>query len=36
MIEGTYHCGRIGWRFDGLPTSTTAYNCTLCRRYGTL
>ncbi|MBL8626150.1 MAG: hypothetical protein JNK64_32850 [Myxococcales bacterium] len=36
MLDGTCHCGRVGWRFDGLPESTTACNCTLCRRYGTL
>ena len=36
MIEGTCHCGSTRWRFDGVPDSTTACNCTLCRRYGTL
>ena len=36
MIEGTCHCGATGWRFEGLPESTTACNCTLCRRYGAL
>jgi hypothetical protein len=36
MIEGSCHCGATGWRFEGLPESTTACNCTLCRRYGVL
>ena len=36
MLEGTCHCGKIGWSFDGLPESATACNCTLCRRYGVL
>lgn len=36
MLEGTCHCGRTAWRFEGMPESTTACNCTLCRRYGTL
>ncbi len=35
-LEGTCHCGRTGWRFDGMPESTTACNCTMCRRLGTL
>lgn len=36
MIEGSCHCGAVAWRFDGLPDSATACNCTVCRRYGTL
>lgn len=36
MLEGSCHCGATGWRFAGIPESTTACNCTLCRRYGTL
>jgi hypothetical protein len=36
MIEGRCHCGAVQWRFDGLPASATACNCTLCRRYATL
>ena len=36
MIEGACHCGKVRWRFDGMPGSATACNCTLCRRYGTL
>ena len=36
MIEGTCHCGAVGWRFDGIPESATACNCTVCRRYGVL
>lgn len=36
MIEGSCHCGRVRWRFDGMPDGATACNCTVCRRYGVL
>ena len=36
MTEGSCHCGAVGWRFDGVPESATACNCSICRRYGTL
>ena len=36
MIEGSCHCGRVRWRFDGVPDGATACNCTVCRRYGVL
>lgn len=36
MIEGSCHCGAVHWSFDGMPESTTACNCTICRRYGVL
>ncbi|MGE0622444.1 MAG: GFA family protein [Pseudomonadales bacterium] len=36
MIEGSCHCGSVRWRFDGVPESATACNCTVCRRYGVL
>ncbi len=36
MLEGSCHCGAVRWRFDGLPESATACNCTICRRYGCL
>ena len=36
MLTGTCHCGATGWKFDGMPDSATACNCTLCRRYGVL
>ena len=36
MLTGRCHCGKVGWRFDGMPRSATACNCTVCRRYGTL
>jgi hypothetical protein len=36
MIEGACHCGAARWRFEGVPESATACNCTLCRRYGVL
>ncbi len=36
MIEGSCHCSRVMWRFDGVPDSATACNCTVCRRYGAL
>lgn len=36
MIEGSCHCGKVRWSFDGEPDSATACNCTVCRRYGAL
>ena len=36
MIAGACHCGKVTWRFDGMPESATACSCTVCRRYGTL
>jgi hypothetical protein len=36
MIEGTCHCGKVRWTFDGVPARATACNCTICRRYGGL
>ena len=36
MIEGSCHCGRVRWTFEGIPESATACSCTICRRYGTL
>jgi hypothetical protein len=36
MIEGPCHCGAVHWRFEGVPESATACNCTVCRRYGVL
>ena len=36
MIEGSCHCGAVRWRFDGIPKSGTACNCSICRRYGAL
>jgi hypothetical protein len=36
MIQGSCDCGAVRWRFDGMPESATACNCTICRRYGTL
>jgi hypothetical protein len=36
MIEGSCHCGAVRWRYDGVPPSATACNCTSCRRYGAL
>jgi hypothetical protein len=36
MIEGTCHCGSVGWSFEGVPEGATACNCTVCRRYGVL
>lgn len=35
-MQGTCHCGALGWELDGDPGSITACNCTVCRRYGTL
>lgn len=36
MIEGSCHCGKLGWTFDGDPESVTTCSCTICRRYGTM
>jgi hypothetical protein len=36
MLKGSCLCGAVSWTFDGMPDSTTACNCTVCRRYGTL
>lgn len=36
MIGGACHCGAVEWRFEGVPDSATACNCTVCRRYGVL
>lgn len=35
-LEGSCHCGKVKWRFNGMPESATACNCTVCRRYGVL
>jgi hypothetical protein len=35
-MDGSCHCGAVQWRFDGMPSSATACNCTVCRRYGVL
>ena len=36
MLEGSCLCGAVRWRFEGMPESATACNCTACRRYGAL
>jgi hypothetical protein len=36
MLEGSCHCGAVHWQFDGVPDTTTACSCTVCRRYGVL
>jgi hypothetical protein len=36
MIAGACHCGAAHFRFEGMPESATACNCTVCRRYGVL
>ena len=36
MLDGSCHCGTVKWRFEGMPESATACNCTICRRYGVL
>ena len=36
MVQGSCHCGAVHWRFEGIPESATACNCTVCRRYGAL
>ena len=36
MLDGSCHCKAVQWRFEGMPESATACNCTVCRRYGVL
>ena len=36
MLEGSCHCGAVKWKFNVMPESATACNCTVCRRYGVL
>lgn len=36
MLNGTCHCGEVGWTLETLPEAVTACNCTICRRYGAL
>ncbi len=36
MVEGSCHCGKVRWQFEGTPEAATACNCTVCRRYGVL
>jgi hypothetical protein len=36
MLEGACLCGSVRWRLAAMPESTTACNCTACRRYGVL
>ena len=36
MLKGSCHCQKVQWQFDEIPESTTACNCTVCRRYGVL
>jgi len=36
MMEGACHCGSVRWKYDEVPESATACNCTACRRYGVL
>ncbi len=36
VILGSCLCGAVRWRFEGLPESATACNCSACRRYGAL
>lgn len=36
MMEGSCHCGAVKWKFNVMPESATACNCTVCRRYGVL
>ena len=35
-MEGSCHCGAVRWRFEGVPESATACNCSICRRLGAL
>lgn len=35
-MEGSCHCGAVKWKFNVMPESATACNCTVCRRYGVL
>jgi hypothetical protein len=33
MIDGTCHCGALGWTLSFRPDRATACNCTACRRF---
>jgi hypothetical protein len=33
VLEGSCHCGAVQWRFDGMPESVTACNCTVCLNF---
>jgi len=35
-MDGSCHCGAVRWRFEGVPTSATSCNCSICRRHGAL
>ena len=35
-MEGSCHCGAARWRFEGVPKSATACNCSICRRHAAL
>ena len=35
-MDGSCHCRTVHWRFEGIPKSATACNCSICRRYGAL
>ncbi|WP_456304501.1 GFA family protein [Acidisoma silvae] len=35
-MDGSCHCGTVRWRFEGVPTSATSCNCSICRRHGAL
>ncbi len=35
-VEGSCHCGKVQWTYDSPIESTTACNCTICRRIGAL
>lgn len=35
-MDGSCHCGAVHWRFEGVPETATACNCSVCRRYGAL
>ncbi|MEM7720185.1 MAG: GFA family protein [Pseudomonadota bacterium] len=36
MLTGTCHCGATGWQFEDDPSTVTACNCSLCRRFAAL
>ncbi|MEZ4703973.1 MAG: GFA family protein [Bdellovibrionota bacterium] len=36
LINGSCHCGNVRWELRQAPSSVTACNCTVCRRYATL
>jgi hypothetical protein len=35
-MDGSCHCGKVKWTYDGVPQSASSCDCSVCRRYGAL